>query len=104
MVRLPLTERLRSRRVSYTDYRILMKSPCPLSGVRAHGRTLADHYMDWGRQQYDRRYSVFGVPQRGVPTFEQYMDETVDASKTELRRRLQDGQQRPGRGLDDLQR
>ncbi|WP_220184871.1 hypothetical protein, partial [Corynebacterium sanguinis] len=35
MVRLPLTERLRSRRVSYTYYRIVIKSPCPLSGVRA---------------------------------------------------------------------
>lgn len=35
MVRLPLTERLRSRRVSYTYYRIVNKSPCPLSGGRA---------------------------------------------------------------------
>ena len=35
MVRLPLTERLRRRRVSYTYYRIVIKSPCPLSGVRA---------------------------------------------------------------------
>ncbi|WKS60302.1 transposase [Corynebacterium accolens] len=38
VVRLSLAERLRSRRISYTYYRILIKSPCPLSGVRAHGR------------------------------------------------------------------
>src|SRR5699024_5695067 len=36
VVRLPLAERLRSHRISYTYYRILIKSPCPLSGVRAH--------------------------------------------------------------------
>ncbi|MER0069908.1 hypothetical protein ABRP93_02065, partial [Corynebacterium sp. KPL2850] len=28
----------RSRRISYTYYRILIKSPCPLSGVRARLR------------------------------------------------------------------
>ena len=35
VVRLSLAERLRSRRISYTYDRILIKSPCPLSGVRA---------------------------------------------------------------------
>ncbi len=35
MVRTPLAEHLRSRRISYTYYRILIKSQCPPSGVQA---------------------------------------------------------------------